>query len=44
MEFNELEATVIEKTAMQVIELDSSELQDLRLALVGGGNAVVLFI
>jgi hypothetical protein len=34
---------VIEDVSMQAHELQSTELNDLELALVGGGNAVVLF-
>jgi hypothetical protein len=42
MEFTKIEAAVIEETVVRA-ESQSNELDELQLALVGGGNAIVLF-
>jgi hypothetical protein len=42
MEFTKIEAAVIEETIVQA-ESPASELDDLQLALVGGGNVIILF-
>jgi hypothetical protein len=44
MEFAQIETSLIEEISLRVDEVQSSEISDLQLALVGGGNAVVLFI
>jgi hypothetical protein len=42
MEFTKIEAAVIEETVVRA-ESQTSELDELQLALVGGGNVIILF-
>ena len=42
MEMNQIEVTALEKAADQVAETNVAELNDLQLALVGGGIAIVI--
>jgi hypothetical protein len=43
MEFTHTETTVIRETAVQAVESQAHELDALQLALVGGGNVIILF-
>jgi hypothetical protein len=42
MEFNNLEAKVIEATTIEAAQQQAQELDDLQLALVGGGNVIII--
>jgi hypothetical protein len=43
MEFNRVEMVVIESTETEAADAQAQELNDLQLAIVGGGNATVVF-
>jgi hypothetical protein len=44
MEFNNIETAMVEKTTTESIELQIRELNELQLALVGGGGGAVVII
>jgi hypothetical protein len=44
MEFTKLEAAMVEKTVVEVVEQQVRELNELQLALVGGGGGAVVII
>jgi hypothetical protein len=43
MEFNRAEMVVVENTETEAADAQAQELNDLQLAIVGGGNATVVF-
>jgi hypothetical protein len=43
MEFNKTEVNLIEATTIEAAQQQTQELDDLQLALVGGGN-IIIFI
>jgi hypothetical protein len=44
MEFTKMEVTMVEKTASEAVELQIRELNELQLALIGGGGGAVVII